>query len=231
MRKTVVNFPVNKAWSDQNKRMQSLLKKATFADGIRELISLRDTLMQEMLSWKELAPTDFSAIPFLNAEGYHSKTVAYSLWHIFRIEDIVVNTLIRQKEQILFSGDFAQKMHASILTTGNELQGMEIAEFSEALDIEMLYRYIQAVKQSTDDWLRTLDYSDLKRRFSDADKARLEASGTVSRDEHAAWLIDYWCSKDIKGLLQMPLSRHWIMHTEAAIRILNKQNGTHRNGV
>lgn len=231
MRKKVVNSPVNRAWSDQNKQMQSLLKKATFAEGIRELISLRDTLMQEMLSWKSRQKADFCAIPYLNAEGYHSKTVAYSLWHIFRIEDIVVNILIRQNEQILFAGNFAQKMHAPILTTGNELQGLEIARFSEALDIEMLYQYIQAVKQSTDDWLRTLDCGDLKRRFSDADKARLEASGTVSPHEHAAWLMDYWCGKDVRGLLQMPLSRHWIMHTEAAIRILNKQTGTHRNGV
>lgn len=34
--------------------------------------------------------------PYLNAEGDYSKTIAYSLWHIFRIEDIVVNSLIRR---------------------------------------------------------------------------------------------------------------------------------------
>jgi len=36
------------------------------------------------------------------------------------------------------------------------------------------------------------------------------------------WLIDYWCGKDIRGLIQMPFSRHWIMHIEASLRIKNK---------
>lgn len=44
----------------------------------------------------------------------------------------------------------------------------------------------------------------------------------VSNDENAIWLIDYWCGKDIRGLIQMPFSRHWIMHIEASLRIKNK---------
>ncbi len=42
------------------------------------------------------------------------------------------------------------------------------------------------------------------------------------RDESAIWLIDYWCNKDVRGLIQMPFSRHWIMHIEACLRIENK---------
>ena len=41
----------------------------------------------------------------------------------------------------------------------------------------------------------------------------------VSTDEEAYWLIDYWCGKDIRGLIQMPFSRHWIMHIEACLRL------------
>lgn len=44
----------------------------------------------------------------------------------------------------------------------------------------------------------------------------------VNDNEKAIWLIDYWCNKDIRGLIQMPFSRHWIMHTEACLRIKNK---------
>ena len=39
---------------------------------------------------------------------------------------------------------------------------------------------------------------------------------------YSIWLIDYWCGKDIRGLIQMPFSRHWIMHIEASLRIKNK---------
>ena len=201
--------------------MQGLLKKATFEQGISELVSLREKLMAEMLSWREiLSDEDYSRMPFINADGYHSKTVAYSIWHILRIEDIVVNTLILDREEILFSGDFQRKTGAPLITTGNELAKEEIAAFSRQLDIPMLYDYAQAVRESTDRWIRSLRYEDLKRRFSDADRERIRALQVVSPDEKASWLIDYWCGKDVAGLIKMPMSRHWIMHIEAAGRII-----------
>ena len=43
---------------------------------------------------EELSRKEFDAIPFINADGYHSKTIAYSIWHIFRIEDIVAHTSV-----------------------------------------------------------------------------------------------------------------------------------------
>lgn len=214
---------MNQQWSEQNKNMQKLLQKATFSDGIAELISLRGSLMEEMLSWKgALNRTDFDAMPFLNAEGYHSKNIAYSIWHIFRIEDIVVNTLIRSREEVLFSGGYLAKTNSPIITTGNELGKEEISSFSRELNLDGLYQYVCAVKEDTDEWLRGLEYADLKQKFTDADRERIKALSVVSEAESAAWLIDYWCGKDVKGLLKMPLSRHWIMHIEAAIRIMRK---------
>lgn len=214
---------MNKAWSEQNKEMQLLLKKETLSEGIAALMKLRQSLTDEVLSWKNtLSKEDFCAIPFINAQGYHSKTIAYSLWHIFRIEDIVVNTLIRNEEQVLFLNDNLKKTKSPIITTGNELVKQEIADFSKMLNIDGLYGYILDVKNSTEGWLSSLQYPELKRRFDDSDKERLLSQYTVSTDPSAIWLIDYWCGKDIKGLIKMPLSRHWIMHIEAAIRIINK---------
>ena len=63
---------------------------------------------------------------------------------------------------------------------------------------------------------------ELKRKFTDMDKNDLRNLNVVSTDENACWLIDYWCGKDIRGLIQMPFSRHWIMHIEASLRIRNK---------
>ena len=214
---------MNKEWSEQNRKMQALLKKASFDQGIEELIALRKTLSAEMLSWrKALSPGDYSEMPFPHANGYHSKTVAYSIWHIIRIEDIVVNSLICEQEEILFSGNYQKKTGSSILTTGNELTGIQIAEFSRKLNIDALYDYAQDVRHSTDRWLRSIGYEDLKRRFPEEDKDRIRALRVVSPDERAAWLIDYWCGKDIAGLIRMPLSRHWIMHIEAAGRIISR---------
>lgn len=218
---------MNNEWSELNKTMQTQLKKKdTFAHGIYTLLELRSRLMKQILEFREtLDKKDFSAIPFMNAKGYHSKTIAYSLYHIFRIEDITANTLIKKDTQIFFSGDYQQRMNSPIITTGNELVGQEISEFSKKLDIDELYRYISDVDNSTTSLLKSLTYTDMKTKMTANDKDALIKLKTVSDDENAVWLIDYWCGKDIRGIIQMPLSRHWIMHIEAALRIKNKIAG------
>lgn len=122
---------MNKEWSELNKTMQTQIKKKdTYIYGISTLFELRNRLMQTIISFKNnLSREDFNAIPFINADGYHSKTIAYSLWHIFRIEDIVAHTLINCDEQIFFSGNYKDRMNSPIITTGNELVKNEISDF------------------------------------------------------------------------------------------------------
>lgn len=215
---------MNKEWSELNKNVQlRIKKKETFTQGIETLLVLRNQLMEQMLEFKKtLKREDFNAMPFPNAEGYHSKTIAYSLYHIFRIEDITANSLVKKGPQIFFANEYQRKMDSPIITTGNELAGREIAEFSSKLDIDGLYGYISEVNTATADLLKGLSYSDLKTKMTEADRENLIKLKTVSEDENAVWLIDYWCGKDVSGLIRMPLSRHWIMHVEACLRIRNK---------
>ena len=215
---------MNKEWSELNKTMQTQLKtKDTFDDGIASLFELRKQLWNTILSYKaELTREDFDRIPFINADGYHSKTVAYSLWHIFRIEDIVAHTLIKGDEQVFFAKDYQKRTGSPIITTGNELVKQEIADFSKQLNLDELYSYISDVKKSTENILIGIAFEDTRKKISDDRRKELEKLCVVSEDESAAWLIDYWCKKDVRGLLQMPFSRHWIMHIEACERIRNK---------
>lgn len=216
---------MNKEWSEMNKNMQlQIKKKDTFSTGIDTLLELRRTLMEQIVQFRnELADADFYAMPYMNAKGYHNKTIAYSLWHIFRIEDIVAHSLIANDEQIFFKGDYQSRIKSPIVTTGNELVKEEIKEFSKKLSIEELYNYITDVDGTTTQILKTLTYSDMKEKISDDRRKQLEALNVVSTDENAYWLIDYWCGKDVKGLIQMPFSRHWIMHIEACLKIRDKQ--------
>ncbi|MBQ1339270.1 MAG: phage head-tail adapter protein [Ruminococcus sp.] len=215
---------MNKEWSELNKTMQSQIKnRDTYRNCINTLFELRDQLMKTVISFRdELSRYDFNAIPFINAEGYHSKTIAYSLWHIFRIEDIVAHTLINCDEQIFFSGDYQKRINSPIITTGNELVRNAISDFSKELDINELYSYISEVKESTEAILHELPYEMLKQKVPAERREILQSMNVVSSDENAVWLIDYWCGKDIRGLIQMPFSRHWIMHIEASLRIRNK---------
>ena len=215
---------MNKEWSELNKTLQSQLKKEeTFTNGIETLCKLRDQLMEELLSFrKELKREDFNTIPFINADGYHSKTIAYSIWHIFRIEDIVAHTIINNDEQIFFAGNYKERIDSPIITTGNELVKEQISDFSEQLELDELYAYISEVKSSTETLLNNLPFNFLKNKISPETKKKLTDLNVVSSDENAVWLVDYWCGKDIRGLIQMPFSRHWIMHIEASLRIKSK---------
>ncbi len=215
---------MNKEWSELNKTMQTQIrKKDTYEVGIDTLIDLRNQLMQSLISLKEeLRREDFDAIPFINADGYHSKTIAYSIWHIFRIEDIVVHTLISEDEQVFFAGNYKERINSPIITTGNELVKQQIADFSKQLNLKELYSYIFEVKESSEKIVARLSYDELKRKIPEERREYLKFLNVVNTDENAFWLIDYWCNKDIRGLIQMPLSRHWIMHIEACLRIKNK---------
>lgn len=215
---------MNKEWSELNKALQTQLRnESTYTEGIATLFDLRKQLMNVLLSFdEELNREDFNAIPFINANGYHCKTIAYSIWHIFRIEDIVAHSLIYGDEQVFFSGNYQKRIGSPIITTGNELVKQQIAVFSKELNLRELYTYIAEVKDSTERIIQNLSYKDLKKKISDDKKEYLKSLNVVSADENAIWLIDYWCGKDIKGLIQMPFSRHWIMHIEASLRIKNK---------
>ncbi len=224
---------MNQEWSQKNKEIQTLFgKKSTYQEAIQKLISFRKELFEQIAQIVNGYPKEaFYQMPFKGADGYHSKTLAYSIWHIFRIEDIVAHELIKGDRQILFTDSFEKSIHSSIITTGNELQGDAIADFSEKIDIDALFSYAEAVMKSSNEILEGLTYEDLKRKFSEEDKKKVAGTGCVSMDEKAVWLIDYWCSKDVRGLLKMPFSRHWIMHIEAMQKIKNKLCKLARKGV
>ncbi|WP_291573041.1 phage head-tail adapter protein [Clostridium sp. UBA4548] len=215
---------MNIQWSDLIKKMQlQINKKDAFDEGIYTLLELRKELMKQIMGFKELLNReDFNAMPFINVKGYHNKTIAYSLYHIFRIEDIVSNSLIKKREQIFFKDNYGERMKAHIITTGNELVKQEISIFSSKLNLDELYQYIRDVDVSTTHLLKELSYEDLKIKMTEQDKELLKLLDVVSNDDNAIWLIDYWCDKNIQGLIQMPFSRHWIMHIEASNRIKNK---------
>lgn len=92
-----------------------------------------------------------------------------------------------------------------------------------------MYEYISEVKNSTEAIIKELSFGGIKQKVSPEAKDRIIKSHSVSDDENAVWLIDYWCGKTIRGLIQMPFSRHWIMHTEAALKIANKVKSNEYN--
>lgn len=131
---------MNQDWSEKNKNIQKLLgKESAYQEGITQLIEFRTELFEQITHIVKAYPGEaFSKMPYAGAKGYHSKTLSYSIWHIFRIEDIVAHELIAGDKQILFAEDFQKRIGSPVVTTGNELEGDEIVEFSTQLDVEAL---------------------------------------------------------------------------------------------
>ncbi|MCQ2593445.1 MAG: hypothetical protein MJ188_11755 [Treponema sp.] len=67
------------------------------------------------------------------------QTLAYSIWHVFRIEDIVLHTLILNDTQVLESGGWQKKTGAEIITTGNELAGQQHVLHMGLIPEELVY--------------------------------------------------------------------------------------------
>ena len=127
---------MNKFFSDLNKQMQlELKKKETFADGIKSLLLLRSELFKIVETFfAELSAEDFSKMPFPKSKGNDNATIAWSIFHTFRIEDVVCNTLIKNENQIFFEKDFAKRLNSKIITTGNELSNEQMIEFSNSIN-------------------------------------------------------------------------------------------------
>ena len=95
-------------------------------------------------------------------------------------------------------------------------------EFSKILNIQELYNYAKLVKENSEKMMSELSFEQTKTKIPEERKINLQKINVVSLDESSNWLIDYWCKKDVRGLLQMPFSRHWIMHVEACLKIKGK---------
>ena len=168
---------MNKEWSEKNKEMQALIaKESTFADGIKTLLELRNELFDVISYGAKIYPAEaYYQMPCGDGHQNHHATIGWSLWHVFRIEDIVIHTLILQDKQI-FENGWKAKTKSTIITTGNELDGKQMIEFSKKLDMKAVYEYAKAVMDSTNEFLKNLTFADLKKKFTEADKARLVAS-------------------------------------------------------
>ncbi|MCL2254779.1 MAG: phage head-tail adapter protein [Lachnospiraceae bacterium] len=205
--------------SDIFKSFQTQIKKSTsFDEGKAALLKLRQefTIIYDDI-FDTITPDDFCQMPIKT-----DKTIAYYFYHLNRIEDITSNMLILGKEQLFFTEGFNKNLNAPIITTGNELPRDELIGFSKALDINKLREYVETVMTNTNEIIKNINFEISKTKVSAERKAEVIKSNSVSTDENAFWLIDYWCEKTYAGLMLMPFSRHQMMHIDACLRIIDK---------
>ena len=216
---------MDKNYSERHKVILSQLKKElSFYDGIKNLIDLREDLFLNHVEkyFSRLSKDDFCKIPFAGSTGNKDATISWSIYHVFRIEDIICHNFISNDEQIFFAQNYQKKMNCSVITTANEMNDEQMIEFSKNLNPDELFSYAKEVKNVSQKVLSNLTFKQAKEKVSEQQKQKLLMQNVVSTNPEAFWLVDYWCKKNIRELLQMPFSRHWIMHIEACEAICKK---------
>ena len=216
---------MDKNYSERHKVILSQLKKEiSFYDGIKNLIDLREDLFLNHVEkyFSRLSKDDFCKIPFAGSPGNKDATISWSIYHVFRIEDIICHNFISNDEQIFFAQNYQKKMNCSVITTANEMNDEQMIEFSKDLNSDELFSYAKEVKNVSQKVLSNLTFKQAKEKVSEQQKQKLLMQNVVSTNPEAFWLVDYWCKKNIRELLQMPFSRHWIMHIEACEAICKK---------
>ena len=158
---------------------------------------------------------------FKELNDYKNENIIWNLWHIMRIEDLIVNILICEKESIL-NEKLKNELNISITDTGNSLTKEEIKKFAKNINIKKLKYYSNKISKNTINLIKRLKAEDIKRKINKINLEKIINGCGVTKDN--LWLIDYWGKKDIAGLLLMPLSRHIIVHLNQCYKYIETKS-------
>ncbi len=165
-----------------------------------------------------LAGLSDADLRFMPAGGQHS--ILWVLWHLTRIEDMVMTVLIADVPQLFHQAGWQVRINSRWVDTGNGMTADEIAEMCATLDVATLRQYRLAVGQNTREIVKNLPPACYKTKVDAARLARLQMDGSVAASEQ--WLLDYWGGLTIAGLLLMPPTRHVFVHLNEMAKIRQK---------
>ena len=169
-----------------------------------------------------LSDEDYSVMPTEKDE-----TIAWHLWHIARIEDLVGNLLIAEQSQIL-DDIWLDKLNVTVKDTGNVMTDEEIIRFSRQVNKTELIAYRNAVGRQTRKILHCLTPDDRTRKPRPEALSRLLSEGGLLEEKGSLWLLNFWGRHTVSGLILLPLTRHHMIHLpdSAAIKEFTRTNRT-----
>ncbi len=223
-----------KIWNEQHKKLRRLLlSKEKNREAIALLLSqhallhsgklLQDeALGGEAYSFADDILDDMTEDQFRRIPQNCEHSVAWSIWHIARIEDVTMNILVAGRSQIMGREKWLTRMKIDVRHTGNLMSEAAVAHLSASIDIEALRAYRLAVGRGTREIVRQLQPEEVTQKTNPLRLEQLMAEGAVAKE--ASGLIDYWGKRSIAGLLLMPATRHNLVHLNEASRLKRRRN-------
>lgn len=216
-------------WGSKQKLLRSILLKVDqFEEAITlcleqhamvhssEMSQINSVTFEDEL-WEGLNETTFRTMPTVKDE-----TIAWSLWHVTRIEDITMSILVADEAQVIHRDNWLEKMNVRVYDTGNSMTDREIIDLSSKINMQELRKYRIAVGRMTREVIQNFQPEDLKRKMQSARLQRVLDEGAVLNVNGANWLIDFWGRKNVAGILLMPITRHHMVHINESMRLKKK---------
>jgi hypothetical protein len=215
---------VSKYWNEKQKKLTILLSKNdTFDKGIEILYEMHSFLHTGKVH-KINRKTFYDNLKEETCRIISKKetSIIWNIWHITRIEDLISNILIGNKDTI-FNNEVQKKLNIEFKDTGNAMTYSEIESLNKNINIKELIEYRINVGKSTKKIIRKLKFNDIKRKVGKEQLEKIIQKEGVTNDPKSIWLLDFWGKKNILGLIMMPITRHQIVHLNDCYNI-KKQN-------
>jgi hypothetical protein len=132
------------------------------------------------------------------------------MWHMARTEDAIVNAVIRERDQILLSDAWMQKLGVESTLIGTGLGEEEVEDISTRIDVESVNEYWKKVADETSEWLKTIDADSLD-NIPDF-QARIEATPPVLANIDNSAAASFWAGRSVGFLFGGTIISHGYIH-------------------
>jgi hypothetical protein len=215
--------PHHKLWNDRHQKLNRALSKGDRDTAIPLFLDQHAMVHSAKVSGSKLWSFEDELLDNMSEPemrqippgGEHS--IAWILFHLSRIEDIVMNMLIAGTAQLFSRDDWAGKLNVSILHSANKMDDRSVAELSTCVDLKCLRQYRTAVACRTRQIVQKLGAEDFKKKVDPARIKTVLREGAVTPE--AMEIANYWSKKTVAGLLLMPPTRHCILHWNEGVRL------------
>ena len=141
--------------------------------------------------------------------GDAGNSICWLVWHLARVEDVVLHAVVRGEPTVLASGGWGRRMGYDDARIGTGFTDADVETFGRAVDPKAVDDYWQAVRAATAAWLATVPLEALD-VVPDLD-TRLAALPPVV-PKQAEWLLAFWRGRPAGFFLRMPVIDHGFLH-------------------
>ncbi|MBO4418636.1 MAG: hypothetical protein J5789_02280 [Oscillospiraceae bacterium] len=152
----------------------------------------------------------------LHYAGTDMVPLCWQFWHTYRIEDLVSNILMADRNQV-FDETWQKRIGAIITDTGNALEPDEAKDFCEKINPSALREYMITVGRNTRTILEKLTLEEMKSMAPEEWVMKILEVGGVTTDFRSVWLLVFWGRLTRGGMILTPMTYHHMMHLPACI--------------